>query len=473
MLTIHGSSHQQTFFDSLIADALRSNALLSKVDAILTDIPTILDPLIARYQADRQAREVDTTNGRPTIPIVTILRALILRHLHRTCAYHEVEEHLRTDYAWKGFARLSLVDRVPDATTLQDWETFLGTETVRVVHDQIIDHLRTRPLLKGRRLTGRKLRTDTTVAPASTAYPTDANLLGTAVRVITRIVRKITRVTVLKTIFRDRMRSVRHHLHRLRRSLKARTDDAKTQARAVTGALRKITMSVINAAAGVAAEVSSSTDTAVTALVDHLAEALGTSHQLTAQTAIVLAGGNPLHRIVSFHQPWVRPIVKGKLGIPCEFGAKLEVTECERGIITDWQVHRGNPNDTTLLPAVIQRHRDRFGRNPEEVATDRGYWSEENERVLRTHGDGSTRIAHVSIPKRGKKTEERTAFEHTTTFRRLQRWRAGGEATISHLKRSFGMNRSRATTERGFTTGIGFGIIARNLVVVSRLARTG
>lgn len=129
MLTTHGSLRQPTFFDGLITDALRSNALLSKVDRVLTEMPDLLDPLIARYRADRTERKVDTQNGRPTTRMEVILRALLLKHLHRNCSYREVEEHLTTDYAWKGFARLSLTDRIPDSTTLQDWAAFFGEET--------------------------------------------------------------------------------------------------------------------------------------------------------------------------------------------------------------------------------------------------------------------------------------------------------------------------------------------------------
>lgn len=36
-------------------------------------------------------------------------------------------------------------------------------------------------------------------------------------------------------------------------------------------------------------------------------------------------------RIVSLSQPWVRPIVRGKVKAPVEFGAKLEVSIDEEG----------------------------------------------------------------------------------------------------------------------------------------------
>lgn len=473
MLTTHGPLRQQTFFDGLITDALRSNALLSKVDRVLTDMPDLLDPLIARYCADRTERKVDTQNGRPTIRMEVLLRALLLKRLHKNCGYREVEEHLRTDYAWKGFAQLSLTDRIPDFTTLQDWESFLGETAITEVHDRIIAHLQGRPLVRGRRLRGRKLQMDTTVTEATVRYPTDANLLGDAVRVITRIIRKIRTVTRVRTVFRERLRTVRRSLLGLHRTLKRRRGEAKEEARKVTRALATITASVITQARAVAREVRRQQDRAVQRWVAALGDTLTTAEQIVAQTVTVLADGKPADRIVSLHQPWVRPIVKGKLGVPCEFGKKLEVVESEHGIVTDWRAHRGNPNDATLLCPAVDRHRERFGHDPAEVATDRGCWSEENDRTLRWNEDGTERIPHVSVPARGKKTMERTAFERTHTFRRLQRWRAGGEATISHCKRSFGIGRSRAQREDTFDAGIGWGIVARNMVIISRLARIG
>lgn len=477
MLTTHGSLRQTTFFDGLITDALQSNALLSKVDRVLTDMPDLLDPLIARYRADRAERKVDTRNGRPTIRLEVLLRALLLKHLHKNCGYREAEEHLRTDYAWKGFARLSLTDRIPDFTTLQDWESFFGDATITQVHDRIIAHLQGRPIVRGRRLHGRKLQVDTTVTEANIHYPTDTSLLGDAVRVITRIVRKIRTLTRIRTVFRERIRTVRKLLHATTAVCARRTGDAKAEIERILRELHQITRQVIvqaRAVRGAARRSLRKTANRTAArYTNQLATILRTAQQVVAQTAVVLAGARPSDRIVSLHQSWVRPIVKGKPGKGCEFGKKLEVVESEHRIITDWQVHRGNPNDATLLCPAVERHRARFGHEPAEVATDRGFWSTEHDQTLRTNDDGTVRIPHVSIPQRGGKTPERTAFERTVTFRRLQRWRAGGEATISWSKRSFGVGRSRAQREDTFDAGIGWGIVARNMVVISRLARTG
>jgi len=49
-------------------------------------------------------------------------------------------------------------------------------------------------------------------------------------------------------------------------------------------------------------------------------------------------------------------IYKGKLKNPTEFGYKLEITENEDLILTDFKVHIGNPSDEKLLLDAVKHH---------------------------------------------------------------------------------------------------------------------
>jgi IS5 family transposase len=48
---------------------------------------------------------------------------------------------------------------------------------------------------------------------------------------------------------------------------------------------------------------------------------------------------------VSLHDPDARPIVKGRLGKPVEFGYKAQVVDKPDGVVLDHQVWVGNPAD--------------------------------------------------------------------------------------------------------------------------------
>ncbi|MDA8343936.1 MAG: ISNCY family transposase, partial [Thermaerobacter sp.] len=107
---------------------------------------------------------------------------------------------------------------------------------------------------------------------------------------------------------------------------------------------------------------------------------------------------------MSLADPDARPIVKGKLGKPVQFGYKTQIIEAEGGFVTDYTVERGNPPDAdadALLPAV-RRHKTRFRRAPAIVATDRGYDTAANHTGCRDLG-----VRNVAIPKRGKISADR------------------------------------------------------------------
>lgn len=457
MLTIYSSQNQPSFFDGLLLQALRDDSLLTKVDCILNEIPDLLKPFLNRYGRDRKDRNIDSNFGKPTVAIESILRLILLKHLHANCTYRDVEQRTKTDYAWKAFARLRLTDRVPDYSTLSRWVMFFGEDAIRELHSAIIIHITGK---KGVAIKGKRLRTDTTVVPANVHYPTDASLLGDAVRAITRTVQKVKAAVQVKTVFRSRVAAVKKKLYEMNHSLKKRNGEAKAAVRKLTSGIVHIVKQVVSQAEHFIKAIPAK---AARTFATTMAVKTELAKTLISQTEQVLKGIRPSERMVSFFQPWVRPIKKGKLSVACEFGAKLEISEAEHGIITDWLIHKGNPSDHDLLIPALDRHKKRFGHDPGTIATDRGCWSADTNQKLKG------RITKVSIPQRGHKTKRRQRTEHSIWFRQLQRWRSGGEAKISWLKRSFGLGRSRAKTENGYHTGVAWGIIGCNLKSVAAL----
>ncbi len=458
MLKTQGSLQQRSFFDSLIEDALKANSLLATVDSVLNELPHLLDPFVAAYETDRKARGIDGSFGRPTIPVESIVRLILLKHLHKNCALRDVEERTKTDYAWKGFAKLSLTDKVPDHSALNKWELFFGEKAIEKLHSQIINYCTEQKIIKGNRL-----RTDTTVAPANIHYPTDAGLLADVVRVITRIIRKTVPATKIKTYFRRTAQAVKERMRNIGNSLKKRTGEAKQAVKTTTREIMQITERIVERARMARDALSHIGDMTAIAAQMQLDHFLKLAHILIRQTGKALGGQKIKNRIVSIFQPSMRPIVKGKLWPLCEFGRKMQVDEVEHGIISAWKIFTRNVPDTGVVIPAVNRHRTRFGHDPTLVATDRGCHSEENRELLKG------RITRVSIPHRGFKTKRRLRTERSRWFKEAQDWRAGGEATISVLKRTSAIGKNRAKTEFGYLQGIGWGIIGRNLRTIAAL----
>ena len=60
-------------------------------------------------------------------------------------------------------------------------------------------------------------------------------------------------------------------------------------------------------------------------------------------------------RLVSLHDPDARPIRKGRLGKPVEFGYKAQVVDNDDGVVLDHNVEIGNPHDAPMLEPAIKR----------------------------------------------------------------------------------------------------------------------
>jgi IS5 family transposase len=110
--------------------------------------------------------------------------------------------------------------------------------------------------------------------------------------------------------------------------------------------------------------------------------------RVVAQTRLRISGEIPdgSTRVVSLHDPDARPIAKGRLGKPVEFGYKAQVIDNVDGIVVDYAVFMGNPGDRGLLLPAVARVKERLGRAPRAITADRGYFDGKVEAGLTTLG---------------------------------------------------------------------------------------
>jgi len=188
------------------------------------------------------------------------------------------------------------------------------------------------------------------------------------------------------------------------------------------------------------------------------------TQRVVAQTRSRLAGVIPesASRMVSLHYTDVRPIRKGRLGKPVEFGYKAQIVDNADGVILDHNVEIGNPAGAPQLAPAIERIARRIGRTPRAVTADRGYGEARVENDLHALG-----VRSLAIPRRSKPGAARREFEHRRAFREKIKWRTGSEGAINHIKRSYGWNRTELT---GARTWCGHGVFAHNLVKIAALA---
>ena len=176
---------------------------------------------------------------------------------------------------------------------------------------------------------------------------------------------------------------------------------------------------------------------------------VGRTQQVVAQARSRLAGVMPesASRLVSLHDVDARPIRKGWLGKPVEFGYKAQIIDNADGVILDHTLEIGNPPDSAQLAPAIERITHRSGCPPRAVTADRGYGLTSVEHDLHQLG-----VRSVAIPRKSNPGAARRAFEHRRAFRAKVKWRTGSEGRINHLKRSYGWNRTELTGITGART---------------------
>jgi hypothetical protein len=92
-------------------------------------------------------------------------------------------------------------------------------------------------------------------------------------------------------------------------------------------------------------------------------------------------------RIVSIHQPHVRPIVRGKSRSKVEFGSKIHVSVMDGISFLDelsWDAF----NEGSRMERYVEKYRKRFGFYPREVLADKIYCTRENRKMLKCKGSG-------------------------------------------------------------------------------------
>ena len=363
----------------------------------------------------RSSAFFDLCEGRPSIPMETYLRLMFLKYrfglgYERLCAL------VADTLSWRRFCRIGLEGSVPDESTIRKITRRCGPELVEVLNEVLL----ARAAGRGEIDLG-KVRADTTVVEADVRYPTDSGLLCHAVCRIAKLLARLAADNI-QVSYVDRSVQARAAQHSIGAWLRRRTDQAKSEVLKITGDLADLADASISEALVVLAQ-----GLPAGRAVSELDVLCARASRVVAQARSRVAGEQPdgATRIVSLHEPDARPIRKGRLGKPVEFGYKVQVLDNADGIVLDHSVHIGNPHDAILLVPAIERIINRSDRAPGLVTVDRGYWQPTIEDDLAGFG-----VSEVVIPRIGKPSRARAEIEHGDAFVAGVKWRTGSEGLV-------------------------------------------
>jgi transposase, IS5 family len=227
---------QRDFADGLIAEAVEDlwEPWMRCADAALED-----DSLLLIIQQELMKRcKKSKTRGRKATPAEIVLRMLLLKHV-RDWSFETLSREVRANLVYREFTRIG-GGKVPDDRTMGNLARQLGPEVIEKLHRRVVE------IAQGTKVvTGRKMRVDTTVVETDIHYPTDSTLLGDGVRVLTRIMKKVTAVAgKAGTQMRDRSRSAKLKVLAIARASRNKTEQGRQKMKKAYLQLLEITSRV-------------------------------------------------------------------------------------------------------------------------------------------------------------------------------------------------------------------------------------
>jgi len=457
---------QHSFGDGFIRETVDElwEGWMRNADTILAD-EELLEVV---HHALQRRRPRSRTHGRPGTPAEVVLRMLLLKHI-RDWSFSDLERETRGNLLYREFTRIG-AEKVPDAKTLGRLAQALEPEVIEKIHARLVALAHERAVVKGRRM-----RLDTTVVETNIHYPTDSGLMGDGVRVLTRLMKKVTEIAgKVGTKLRDRKRSMQRRLVEIGRATRSKGKAAQENVKTIYRKLVELTSRVVGQAKKFSAEIGQGIKRAADVLQQATLQGLRREldafislvQQVIRQTTARVFDGNTRAegKLVSIFEPDTEIIRKGKASKPTEFGKMVKLQEAENQIIIAYEVYDQRPNDKDLLVPAVQIHQQRLDRAPELVAGDAGFYSAQGEAEVQNMG-----VKRVSIPNHSTKSTERRRHQKRRWFRKGQKWRTGCEGRISVLKRRHGLNRCRYKGTAGMKRWVGLGVISDNLINMGRV----
>ncbi len=415
------------------------------ISAILDSVPGALtwvhEDLVGGPRSPRTGREAMSSEQ--------VLRALIVKQLNGF-SYEELGFHLEDSLTYRRFCRFGMGQMAPKRSTLQANIKRLKPSTLEMVNRMVIGKAVDRKVENGA-----KVRIDCTVVDANIHHPTDSTLLRDCVRVLVRLMKRARRWVPTPFV---------NHLQRVRRRV-LEILNAKAH-RFMIPKYREIlqlTSHTLESVKGVIAALGRIGKPAARRLHGKLLHFRSLAERVVDQTTRRIVRGEKVpaqQKVVSIFEPHADVIVKDRR--ETLYGHKVCLAAGSSGLVFDLQTLDGNPSDSTLAVSAVERAAKALGRTPSSVAFDGGFAARQNLTDIRALG-----VKNIVFSKHIGFAITEMAHDRTT-YQALRNFRAGVEATISTLKRAFGLARCTWRGRESFHAYAWSSVLACNLLQFAR-----
>lgn len=335
--------------------------------------------------------------GRPPLNPRLVLGSLIIKHLCNLDDRETVDQISENIYMQYFLGYSSFTNETPfDASLFVEFRKRLGMENINAINERIVE-LKTKleSTKKEKTLTSASTLSDeedknppesenkgrviydATACPQNIAYPTDLNLLSEAREISEKLIDSLYKPTLHK----KKPRTYR----KVARKRYLRTAQMKNKTRK---AIRKAVGSQLSYLKRNLTSINHLLDAyPIIPLSPKLHKYLFVINTLYEQQLQMYKTKSHSigDRIVSIHQPYVRPIVRGKSQAKVEFGSKIHVSIID-GISFLDELSWNAFNEGSHMMNYVEQYRKRFGCYPRELLADQIYCTRINRAALKEKG---------------------------------------------------------------------------------------
>ena len=420
------------------------------IGEILDKCPEILD--MAHRDLEQLSKTTSRRGRNAEFTSENLLRAILVMQ-REGFDYREASVRIAESETLQNFCRLRR-KRTIDFTLLNKAFGALRPETW-----EMMNHVLGLSALSEEAISIEHLRTDTTVTECNIHWPTDSSLLWDTYRVIAREMSRGREFDPLSCPWRFHVKKIknmdffvaRYSSSTSKKRLRRVRQTLKTLIVRVEEVLEKATLFI--------AWAKRSTCLDLMAVGAALEARLPVMRQVANVARRRAFDGEKVpnsDKVFSIFETHTELIMRGRRGRPVEFGHKVLLTQSKEKFITDYVVLEESRGDEELLPLVLDRHEEKYGRRPESVAADKGFCPDAD-----THEELEERVDYLGVPRRTRDFGD-------ALMGVWQQWRAGIEGTISCLKRAFRLARCCFRGFNNFASAVGSAVFCHNLRILAK-----
>jgi len=410
-----------------------------------------------------------SSTGRPPLNPRIVIGSLIIKHLCNLDDREAVDQMTENIYMQYFLGYTSFTNEPPfDASLFVDFRKKLGMDSLNAINEKIAE-LKARFASQDKQGEPEKSNSDSpdsgnfsdssdsknkgriifdaTACPQDIAYPTDLNLLSDAREKSEQLIDKLYN----PTLHEKKPRTYREVARKRYLQTAQKKNKSHKEIRKATGSQLRFLKRNLKSINGL--------------LDSYQAIPLKPkSHKYLLVLNTLYEQQKEMHdnkvhriedRIVSIHQPHVRPIVRGKSQAKVEFGAKIHVSLIDGISFLDelsWDAF----NEGSHMMDYIEKYRTRFGFYPKEVLADQIYCNRANRAALKEKGIElmAKPLGRPSAVQKHVSPGERNPIE----------------GKFGQAKTAYGLNRVKARLKETSQSWIASIILVLNLVKLAGVA---